>query len=519
MIISSRPACALAAVVLSLVGCAQSLGQCFGDATPVPPGAGPVSQAWFGYSVSMRGGIAVVGQPFGLPNQAAHVYEWNGAGWEFVTRLLDPAPIAGFTGTAVDTDGERVIVGVGLLANGAAAMIFRRENGLYVFEARLTPPDLGAGGDYGFAVAIDGDLAALGRRSLQGGVDVYRRTGGAWVLVQSLESDFPEAQSEFGESVDLSAGHLVVGSPGDTYVQEIGPVGAVYVYARTLTGVQFQQRLTSPAQPVGLGRSVAIDGSTIVAGSGNETGNIEDSYVFALEGGVWSQQAVLQAPDQSEFDNFGSDVAVSGNFIAVGASRDDPHGADSGAVYLYRRSGAQWSPFLDVFAPGGAAGDAFGFSVALDAGRMIVSAPTADTQMLDSSGLVFAYSSAALSGSVAPLDQSVAFGASAAVTASATGVPPLTYQWVIGGVKVPEGLPPYAGAATDTLQIENATATFDEMISVEISDGCGFVTTLGPASVHVAPLTSSCEGDANGDGHVLFNDITAVLTNFGMACP
>lgn len=512
--------CALAlSTLIGLVPLQSAEGQCFGTPTPVPIGTIPRESAWFGYSVSMRGDLAVIGQPFAIPNQAAHAYAWNGASWEFVSTLIDPGPIAGFTGTAVDTDGERVIVGSGFGINGASAVIYRRENGVFIFEARLTPPGQGANGSYGQAVAIDGDLAALGRDSQQGGVDVYKRVGGVWQILQSLQSNTPLEPTEFGDAVGLSAEHLVVGSPEDTFVTDIGPVGAVYIYTRDASGVTFQQRVTSAAMPFRMGRSVAIDGSTIVAGSGGASGSIEDSFVFVLADGQWGQQAVLPARDAVEFDDFGGSVAISGDFIAIGAKNDDALGASSGAVFMYRRNGTTWTPFLDVLAPGGAAGDQFGHGVALDAGRLLVGAPTHDHDMLGDPGSAFSFISATAGGSLLPIDQSVPLGAGAEIAANASGVPPFTYQWSIGGVPVPAGLPPYSGADTGTLTVESASMTLADSITVDVADGCGFITTLGPASVHVTPPTATCPGDANGDGSVLFNDITSVLTNFGVVCP
>lgn len=516
-IFGGRCAIVASGVVASIASGASA--QCFGQPAPLAPGGGQAANAWFGYSTAMRGDIAVVGRPFDLPNQAAHAYLWDGANFQFAAALTDPGSIAGFTGTAVDTDGVRVIAGSGLAANGASAVIYRREGASFVFEARLTPPGAGAQGRYGLAVAIEGDLAALGRDSFEGGADIYHRNNGVWTLVQSLQSNTPMEQTEFGEALDLSADHLVVGSPSDTFVPDVGPVGALYVFTRTPTGVAFQQRITSNAMPIGLGRAVAIEGATIVAGSGDSLNTIEDAFTFTLAGGQWSQQAVLPARDQAEFDNFGNAVAISGDFIAVGASQDDPFGADSGAVYLYRRTGDQWTPFLDLFAPGGASGDQFGHGVALDAGRLLIGAPTQNQGMIDNPGSAFAFSSASVAGTLLPADQSAEFGDAAAITADASGVPPFTYQWNIAGTPVPVGLPPYAGADTDTLTIDAVTATLTNSITVEVADACGFVTTLGPASINVTPPTNACPGDANADGQVLFNDITSVLTNFGLACP
>ena len=43
-------------------------------------------------------------------------------------------------------------------------------------------------------------------------------------------------------------------------------------------------------------------------------------YVFALDGGVWSQTAYVKASNTEANDSFGVSVGVSGTVLAVGAS-------------------------------------------------------------------------------------------------------------------------------------------------------------------------------------------------------
>jgi len=119
-------------------------------------------------------------------------------------------------------------------------------------------------------------------------------------------------------------------------------------------------------------------------------------YVFLRTGTTWTQQAYLKAWNAAATDFFGSAIAVSadGNTLAVGASREDSNGVggqvddsatDSGAVYVFTRSGDTWFPAFYVKAANAEGGDYFGESLALsgDGGTLAVGAPREDSGIID----------------------------------------------------------------------------------------------------------------------------------------
>jgi hypothetical protein len=130
----------------------------------------------------------------------------------------------------------------------------------------------------------------------------------------------------------------------------------------------------SPGETFGnnqnFGWSVAIAGDTMVIGApfenssatgvnGNQANNsAADSgaaYVFVRNGTNWSQQAYLKASNTGANDFFGFRVAVSGDTVVVGAVLEDSNATgvngnqgnnnavNSGAVYVFVRSGKNWS--------------------------------------------------------------------------------------------------------------------------------------------------------------------------------
>ena len=102
------------------------------------------------------------------------------------------------------------------------------------------------------------------------------------------------------------------------------------------------------------------------------------------------EEAALEGDSPLPEDNFGFAVAMSGDFLAVGAPNEvDDTGDRNGVVRIFRRDGATWTlddrieaPALDVGTP-----PSFGASLAFNNGTLIVGAPDAD----ESRGVVYAF--------------------------------------------------------------------------------------------------------------------------------
>jgi hypothetical protein len=86
------------------------------------------------------------------------------------------------------------------------------------------------------------------------------------------------------------------------------------------------------------------------------------------------QQAKLVSASLADGDSFGLAVALKGDRAAIGAPMAQ---ARAGAAYVFERPGGTWSERARLLAPIGVAGDRFGWSVAIDADRILVGAPYA----------------------------------------------------------------------------------------------------------------------------------------------
>lgn len=130
-----------------------------------------------------------------------------------------------------------------------------------------------------------------------------------------------------------------------------------------------------------LGFSVAVDGDTALIGAYKEGDNGNDAgaaYLYTLSGGIWSEEAKLLASDGAFSDEFGYSVALSGDTAVVGAHSNDDNGLNAGAVYVFVHTGNVWSEQAKLVAADTAAGDDFGFSVAVDGDTILVGAPRDD---------------------------------------------------------------------------------------------------------------------------------------------
>lgn len=107
---------------------------------------------------------------------------------------------------------------------------------------------------------------------------------------------------------------------------------------------------------------------------------------------MWTQQAYIKASNTESGDAFGRSVAIFGGTLAIGApgensnatgingNQADGSASGAGAVYAFVRNGATWTQQAYVKASNAAAGDRFGWSVALSSDILAVGALTEDSR-------------------------------------------------------------------------------------------------------------------------------------------
>jgi hypothetical protein len=251
----------------------------------------------------------------------------------------------------------------------------------WVQYVELLASDGAAGDNFGYSVAVSGStivVGAVGSNQDDGAAYVFVESGGTWTQQAELTASDGASYDHFGESVAVSRGTVVVGAPDGG-----GGGGRAYVFVQN--GATWSQQAELAASDSSLsdqfGYSVAVSDSTALVGAphhavGGDTGQ-GAAYVFVESGGTWSQQAELTASDGAAGDQFGWSVAVSGSTAVVGAD-DHTVGSNTqqGAAYVFVQSGTMWSQQAELISSDGAAGDSFGWSVSLDGSTAVVGADT-----------------------------------------------------------------------------------------------------------------------------------------------
>jgi hypothetical protein len=191
----------------------------------------------------------------------------------------------------------------------------------------------------------------------------------------------------FGHSVAISGDTAVIGAYYDDDAGENS--GSTYVFVRSGTAWSQQAKLTAGDAATGdwFGFSVAISGDTTVIGAiGDDDGGTESgsAYVFVRSGTSWSQQAKLTASDAAAGDYFGFSVAINGDTAVIGAAYADDGGINSGSAYVFVRSGTTWSQQQKLKAGDAAAGGHFGYSTAISGDTAVIGAYGDNESGLDS---------------------------------------------------------------------------------------------------------------------------------------
>lgn len=285
-----------------------------------------------------------------------------------------PQP-GGQLGCSVDLHKGTLAVGAHL--DGAGSVTLCPQGATEAKECqKILPADGRPGDEFGRAVAVDENRVIVGSpfANGSGAVYVYNRD---LTLQQKLTSSDGARGDQFGATLALSNDTLIVGALNNAGTA--GSLsGAVYVFHWDGHAWTQGQKLTAgDARPFdNFGFSLAIDGNVAVIGAPFHEGvgaNSGEAYVFEWNGKTWSQTARLTASDAAAGDEYGSAVAVSGNFLAVGARADDAGGLqDAGSAYVYERSGSSWRDAAHLF--GEAAGDRFGVAVSMDGDQLLIGA-------------------------------------------------------------------------------------------------------------------------------------------------
>jgi hypothetical protein len=308
----------------------------------------------FGQSVELDGNRLVVGAHsiFQSPG-LVFVYDRSIAGWELSSTLKAPDwKLYDDFGWAVAIDGDSLIVARptdgSLNSKGSVYAYQRQSNGTWLMTQKIanTKPGIWA---FGWAMSIDGSRVAIGAKgaaalSPRGRVYIFELENGLWVEKAEVAPSLDDIGDWFGASVALQGDRLAVGAPQNG-------TGRAYVFDRQANGAWVEQALFTPpvVSPTGdeFGRSVAVDGDTVVVGSiGYDAPilNVGAAFIYRLNAGTWSLEQQVSPPFNGDFAYFGYAVDIDGDSLLVGAPNENGPFLGTGLIYRYLRNNSSWTP-------------------------------------------------------------------------------------------------------------------------------------------------------------------------------
>ena len=346
----------------------------------------------FGYSVSISGETAVIGARNGQIGEdsygAAYIFQRAKPFWSQQTKLTaSDGQISDQFGKTVSISGDTVISGSPSHTAGGpssgAAYIFKREETGWIQQVKLFDTKTASEDQFGTAVDISKNLAIVGARQdddagrNSGAAYIFGRRKDDWIQQAKLVPNDGQTGDVFGYSVAISAETSIIGAYGDDDAAPEG--GSAYVFVRSGTDWIQQAKLigNDTASLDHFGATVALDRNTAIIGAHGRDQNGIDSgaaYIFVRSGTVWIQQAKLAPTDGLEGDRFGFSAAISGDTAIIGAPGHDAIGIDAGAAYLFTRSGATWTQQAKLTAEDAALGDEFGHAVDINTDNIIIGA-------------------------------------------------------------------------------------------------------------------------------------------------
>jgi len=209
--------------------------------------------------------------------------------------------------------------------------------------------------EFGAGVSVDGERVAVtvsrNRSSHNGGVDIigdgvdiYELRNGAWF--KTAEVGIPGSTIAEQDGVKLVGDSFIASYPYDrpAFVAVYNLINDTWTQTATLVASDLASIDIQPGFGV---TAVAFDGSRAIVGAPRHNYNGVQSgaaYIFALQDGLWVEEAILTASDGERFDKFGESVVLDGERVIVGAPFSKPDDfTNAGSAYVFEFKDGRWT--------------------------------------------------------------------------------------------------------------------------------------------------------------------------------
>tara|TARA_R110002072_G_scaffold203626_2_gene361658 strand:+ start:7360 stop:8817 length:1458 start_codon:yes stop_codon:yes gene_type:complete len=427
--------------------------------------------------------------------------------------------ITALDGAADDEFGYSIDMDSGIIAVGArndddngnnsgSAYLINAATGAQI--AKLLPSDGAAGDQFGFSIAIQSGIVVVGAPGdehngiASGSVYIFDVNTGAQ-LGKIVPND-PESGDEFGNSIALDNGTIAVGA---WRADDLGDgSGAAYLFDAS-TGNQLEKLLPESGNNFQtFGVSIAIDDGIVGVGSRTYF-NLSEGFTFAkvhlFDASTGEVTNVLQADIENyngdQGGQFAESIDIDNGLVAVGAPHRNVFFDFSGAAYVFDASSGEQLAF--IFPDDRQDRDHFGFSVSLENGTLAIGA-NEDDDMSWSGGSAYLFD--AHSGS--QIDKLLASDGSA-------------FDMFGSSIVMDNGVVAVGATGFSDSDMNGAVYVFGEVIEACRADlnGDGGLNFLDVSEFLTRLSSSDPLADFSDDGQFNFLDVSAFLAAYGAGCP
>ena len=348
-----------------LVGPTSAEGASFVYSRTIPnPSATGVDQ--FGVTMAQSGNALLIGAtgeeaPISHHANAGAAYLFDVSDGTLQRTFREPTPTWYHSfGRSVSLSGTTAAIGT----SSSLAYRFDTTAGVGVSLPSPIPAGNYFGDERSVAVAATAAVVSAHSDDSQaadsGRAYVYDASGSLWGSIDNPSS--PIDYDHFGSAIAATDTWILVGAMYDDL--GAGNSGAAFLFDVTGT-LSRTFNNPSPSLRDQFGWSVALSDDYVLIGDSNGL-----AYLFDHGGTLLH---TLTNPNPSSGDAFNFSMAVSGNEILIGAPQEDLYGSDAGAAYLF--DAVSGSLLQTLSSPTAAAGDRFGQSVAISGDYLAVGAP------------------------------------------------------------------------------------------------------------------------------------------------
>ena len=320
-------------------------------------------------------------------------------------------------GTAIAISGDYAIVGAEFededeagknpLLNAGSAYIFKNIAGKWTQQQKIVAKDRGVGDFFGHSVSISGNYAIVGAysedhnllgngySSTAGAAYIFENVAGVWTQTQKLIASDREEADQFGIVVDIEGNYAVIGAHHDDEdakgADSMQNAGSAYIFKNTAGNWTQLQKIvaTDRGSEDKFGSAVGISGDYVVIGAhfesedengGNKLWYSGSAYIFKNMSDNWTPVKKIVASDRATSDEFGISVAISGDYLIVGAYAEDEDASGNnsfngaGSAYIFKNNAGNWVQLNKIVASDRSFVDRFGEAVDISGDYAIVGA-------------------------------------------------------------------------------------------------------------------------------------------------